>query len=81
MKNGRTDKLKWLKNHTRIKEKNVNLVQRRDKKNYATDDRGQPAILIDDHIKNIKEWQAAGGFGIHHTSAANTIAKLKKMGF
>ena len=81
MKNGRTDKLKWLKNHTRIKEKNVNLVQRRDKKNYATDDRGQPAILIDDHIKNIKEWQAAGGIGIHHTSAANTIAKLKKMGF
>ena len=63
------------------KDKNINLVQRRDKQDYETDDRGQPAILIDDHMKNIKEWQAAGGIGIHHTTATNTISRLKKMGF
>ena len=81
MINGKKNKMQWLRNHTKIKEKNINLVQRRDKKDYATDERGQPAILIDDHTKNIKEWQAAGGIGILHTSTANTISKLKKMGF
>ena len=81
MKNGRKNKMQWLSKHTKIKDKNINLVQRRDKQDYATDDRGQPAILIDDHMKNIKEWQAAGGIGIHHTTATNTISRLKKMGF
>lgn len=81
MKNGKKDKMTWLNRHTRIAKNNINLVQRADKRKFAVDERGQPAILIDDHIKNIKEWRAAGGIGIHHTSAATTIAKLKKMGF
>jgi hypothetical protein len=38
------------------------------------------AILIDDQPKSIDPFIAAGGIGILHTSAANTIKELKKLG-
>ena len=38
------------------------------------------SILIDDRQANIDQWEAAGGIGILHTSAANTISQLKKLG-
>ena len=38
------------------------------------------SILIDDREKNIDQWEAAGGIGILHTSAANTIEQLKQLG-
>lgn len=41
---------------------------------------GPNHILIDDQLRAIDPWVAAGGIGIHHTSAANTIAELKKLG-
>lgn len=37
-------------------------------------------ILIDDRLDNIEGWIGAGGIGIHHTSAQDTIEKLKKLG-
>ena len=37
-------------------------------------------ILIDDMQKTIDEWNAKGGTGIFHSSAANTITELKKLG-
>jgi hypothetical protein len=37
-------------------------------------------ILIDDLAKTIDEWNAKGGIGILHTSAADTIKQLKKLG-
>jgi hypothetical protein len=37
-------------------------------------------ILIDDRAKAIDPWIVAGGIGILHTSAASTIAQLKKLG-
>jgi len=37
-------------------------------------------ILIDDKDKSINPWIAQGGIGILHTSAANTISELKKLG-
>ena len=50
---------------------------RSDKQRFARDGRTQmPNILVDDH-KNIREWEAKGGIGIHHTSVERTIAKLK----
>jgi len=49
---------------------------------FAKDGRTkQPNVLIDDHSKNIGEWEAQGGIGIHHTSVNRTITKLKKLGF
>lgn len=55
----------------------VNIVRKSaDKAQYATPD----SILIDDQAKSINPWKAAGGIGILHTSAANTISELKKLG-
>ena len=38
------------------------------------------SILIDDMQKNIDQWKAAGGIGILHTNAKDTIKKLKDLG-
>ena len=37
------------------------------------------AILIDDRAKNIEDWESAGGVGILHTNATDTINQLKKL--
>jgi len=37
------------------------------------------SVLIDDRIKNIESWEANGGIGILHTSAAETIKELKTL--
>jgi len=41
---------------------------------------GPNVILIDDRRKSIDPWVAAGGIGILHTSAENTIKQLKELG-
>ena len=64
--NSRPGKKAWLSKNAKPTGK-IHLVQRADKKKYATSN-GKPNILIDDYIKNIKEWESAGGIGIHHTS-------------
>ena len=46
------------------------------KQEYATPN----AILIDDRKDNTDRWNAAGGIGIHHISAAKTIEALEKLG-
>lgn len=40
----------------------------------------EKCVLIDDKEKAINPWKEAGGTGILHTSAANTIAQLKQLG-
>lgn len=77
--NCRPGKKAWLKKNANPKG-TVYLVQRADKQRYATSN-GKPNLLIDDYIKNIKEWEAKGGIGIHHTSPSNTISQLKRYGF
>jgi hypothetical protein len=76
----RNGKLKWLSKNTKIKRSKINLVMRSDKQKYATTN-GKPNVLIDDYIKNINEWEAKGGIGIHHTNVSKTIAELKRLGF
>jgi hypothetical protein len=36
-------------------------------------------VLIDDMIQNIDQWNAVGGCGILHTSAANSLKELKEL--
>jgi len=58
-------------------DKNIFLVDSSEaKQKYAnnTDD-----ILIDDLPANIQQWRAAGGIGILHVSAQNTINQLKRL--
>ena len=73
-------KMKWLKKNTGFKRAKIHLVLRSQKKDYATTD-DKPNILIDDYIKNIREWEAKGGIGIHHTEVGKTISELKRLGF
>ena len=74
-------KMKWLKKNTKFKRANIHIVLRSQKKSYAKTKEGKSNILIDDYIKNIKEWEAAGGIGILHTDVGKTINKLKSLGF
>lgn len=55
----------------------INLVQQsKEKAKFAAPNH----ILIDDMSKSINPWIEAGGIGILHTSANNTITELKKLG-
>ena len=78
--NSKNGKLKWLSKHTKFKKPNINLVIRSQKQKYAMSD-GKPNVLIDDYIKNIKEWEAKGGIGVHHIEVSKTIGELKRLGF
>ena len=79
-KTSKVGKMKWLKKNTKFKRANIHLVMRSEKQLYAMTD-GKPNVLIDDYIKNIKEWEAKGGIGIHHTNVGKTIGELKRLGF
>lgn len=68
-------KLIWLARELSPKPK-INLVKAVDKQKFAD----KYSILIDDYEKNIGQWKSSGGIPILHTSATNTINKLKKMG-
>ena len=77
-KNG---KMKWLSKNTKFKRGNIHLVSREQKQAFAKNTKDEPNVLIDDYIKNIKEWEAKGGIGIHHTSVPKTLNELKRLGF
>lgn len=53
------------------------VAHSKDKSEHAT----EKSILIDDQEKSINPWILKGGIGILHISAADTINKLKKLGF
>jgi hypothetical protein len=73
--NAEQEKRVWVKKH--IGDVVVHLVRKSgDKAQFAAPNH----ILIDDRAKSIEPWIAAGGIGILHTSAANTIARLKELG-
>jgi hypothetical protein len=70
----RLGKRQWVKNN--MSGVKLTLAQAYLKRNYAAPNH----ILIDDRKSNIEEWRANGGIGILHTSAADTISQLKKLG-
>ena len=76
----RNGKMKWLAKNTDFKKSNILLVMRSQKQKYATTN-GKPNVLIDDYIKNIKEWESKGGIGVHHTSVGKSIGELNRLGF
>ena len=76
------DKKKWVKKHFNVPENRVYAVLRQFKSKFAKDCRdGRPNLLIDDQSKNVESFRRAGGIGIVHTSARNTIKELKKLGY
>ena len=64
----------WVKNNLPGTKLILRYASR--KKELATPE----SILIDDRQVNIDQWEAAGGIGILHTSADNTISQLKELG-
>jgi len=81
-KNCKQGKLKWIRSNIKNNEISaIHLVKRVEKKKFATDAKGNPNILIDDYIKNCKEWESAGGIAIRFTTSSDVISKLKKIGF
>ena len=80
--NSRKGKYNWLRKNAKLTQKSrIHLVMREDKQKYAMTTDGKPNLLIDDYIKNVNEWKAKGGIGVHHTSPSDTIAQLKRLGF
>ncbi len=70
------EKRLWLKKHYG-KEDGVICCLSKDKQNF-----GKPKdILIDDRAPNIERWEEMGGIGILHTSAEETIRKLKELDY
>lgn len=61
----------WLARHVG----EVPAIFESQKEKYA----GPGKVLIDDRLSNIEKWRAAGGIGIHHASAADTIRQLKEI--
>ena len=70
----RLGKRLWVKN--KMPGTKLILASRKNKQDYAKEN----AILIDDLKPTIDEWNAKGGIGILHTSAASTIEQLKALG-
>lgn len=74
-KNVDEQKRNWAKKVFSPLLKVVTVKKSVDKARYAD----PKAILIDDRNKSIEPWTAAGGIGILHTSAADTISQLQKI--
>jgi hypothetical protein len=74
--NATQEKHEWVKRHLGADVK-VHLTRKSsDKAQFAAPNH----ILIDDRKKSIEPWVAAGGIGILHVSAADSVAKLKELG-
>ena len=76
------DKTRFMNRWFGVSPDRMYPVMRADKMRFAKDGRdGRPNLLIDDHIKNISQFTSAGGIGVRHTSASNTIKELKEIGY
>ncbi len=76
------DKKRWMKKHFRVNDAKIYAVLRKFKYKFAKDVKdGRQKLLIDDHAKNVEGFKKAGGLGIVHTSAINTIKELRKLGY
>jgi len=78
--NSKKGKVDWVEKHLHLPLNRFHAVSREEKKHYALSGK-KKNILIDDYEKNIKEFNAAGGIGIHHVNVRVTIMKLKELGF
>jgi hypothetical protein len=67
-------KLDWVKRLPNMRK--IYFAAAKNKAKFA----GPNNILIDDRKDTIDAWNAKGGIGILHTTAASTIAQLKELG-
>ena len=67
------DKIYWIRKHVNPKVIVTATIKGEDKAAFARPNH----VLIDDRKSNIKAWTEAGGVGILHRSAEDTIDQLK----
>ena len=70
------EKIRWVMDNLNGYDQILHTISGADKHKYAAPNH----ILIDDRDKAILPWRKAGGIGILHTSAADTITQLQKLG-
>jgi len=73
-KNVDEQKRKWVAKVISPKVDVIVVRKSAEKANYVADN----TILVDDRMKAIGPWREAGGIGILHTSAKNSIMELKR---
>jgi hypothetical protein len=66
------DKIEWIREHINPYWTVIPTFKGSQKAAFAH----KKAVLIDDRDKNIELWVEAGGIGILHTTADNTIKQL-----
>ena len=69
------DKIEWVR-RVLSKDVKVNVVNWREKVEFC---KGEGYILIDDSKKIVRLWNEAGGEGILHTSASETMDRLESV--
>ncbi len=69
------DKVRWFNDYVHCDVKVNTVLGGKNKYKFLEQHPG--AILIDDYMRNIEQWNAAGGIGILHTDPHSTIEKLK----
>lgn len=74
-RDGADQKRRWVKKHLGESVVSHIVTKSPDKATFASPN----SILIDDRMKSITPWVDAGGIGILHTSAADTISQLKEL--
>ena len=67
----------WIKQELGLNDDKIILSDR--KEQFVNPGNPKFSVLIDDRIKNIDKWNGKGGTGILHTSAWNSIEKLKQL--
>jgi hypothetical protein len=76
-KNSIKGKRLWIQRNLRLTDQSrIHLVRRKEKKLYANGN-----VLIDDYGRNVKEWKTNKGIPVKHKSTAETISKLRKLGY
>ena len=78
--NCKMGKHRWIFRNLNMPAGRIHLVQRHEKQTYAKTG-GQPSILIDDYVKNTREFSMRGGIGITFKNAGQVIRELKRLGF
>ncbi len=78
---GKNQKVGWLEKYfPDIPGQRIIICLKSEKALYAIDkSSGVANLLIDDDVSNINRWRKAGGIGILHTSAQDSIKQLKTM--
>lgn len=73
-------KMVWCQKFLNItpNDKNFICCKAVQKQNYINH-LNEPAILVDDMIKNINQWNDNGGTSVHHKNAISTIIKLQEI--